>query len=234
LLLNASSNRAAREGGIVSGRKRRPYTSETRLVARAIVLNARQMRSSGVLSPYAKVRHLPCALSWWGRVFANTRTRGMLCWAGLNLMSKQRASDVKSTTDTPHSLRNGRHPPTATRGHDRDQLPSQLHASSEQHSDVQIEERTVGYHDQRSGEPRNAPPSRLEIFEGGELFAVLDPSLQGTGRSEKKTDSGPDFRLTRSRHPSASGRRIGSSAGDGWAARRDPETNSGVFYWAGL
>ena len=27
LLLNASSNRAAREGGIVSGRKRRPYTS---------------------------------------------------------------------------------------------------------------------------------------------------------------------------------------------------------------
>jgi hypothetical protein len=51
---------------------------------------------------------------------------------------------------------------------------------------------------------------------------------------EKKTDSGPDFRLTRSRHPSASGRRIGPSAGDGWAARRDPETNAGVFYWAGL
>ena len=90
LLLNASSNRAAREGGIVSGRKRRPYTSETRLVARAIVLNAkkRHKRASGVLSPYAKVRHLPCALSWWGRVFANTRTRGMLCLAGLDLMSK--------------------------------------------------------------------------------------------------------------------------------------------------
>jgi hypothetical protein len=51
---------------------------------------------------------------------------------------------------------------------------------------------------------------------------------------EKKTDSGPDFRLTRSRHPSASGRRIGPSAGDGWAARRDPETNAGVFYDAGL
>lgn len=48
LLLNASSNRAAREGGIVSGRKRRPYTSETRLVARAIVLNARHKRTSGV------------------------------------------------------------------------------------------------------------------------------------------------------------------------------------------
>ncbi len=51
---------------------------------------------------------------------------------------------------------------------------------------------------------------------------------------EKKTDSGPDFRLTRSRHPSASGRRIGSSAGDGWAVRRDPQANSGVFYEAGL
>jgi hypothetical protein len=51
---------------------------------------------------------------------------------------------------------------------------------------------------------------------------------------EKKTDSGPDFRLTRSRHPSASGRRIGPSAGEGWAARRDPETNMRVFYDAGL
>jgi hypothetical protein len=51
---------------------------------------------------------------------------------------------------------------------------------------------------------------------------------------EKKTDSGPDFRLTRSRHPSASGRRIGPSAGDGWAARRDPEANMRVFYDAGL
>jgi hypothetical protein len=90
VVLNASCNRAAslREGGLVSGRKRRPCTSETRLVARAIVLNARHKRASGVLSPYAKVRHLPCALSWWGRVFANTRARGMLCWAGLDLMSK--------------------------------------------------------------------------------------------------------------------------------------------------
>ncbi len=50
---------------------------------------------------------------------------------------------------------------------------------------------------------------------------------------EKKTDSGPDFRLARSRHPSASGRRIGSSPGDGWAARRDPEANVRVFYGAG-
>jgi hypothetical protein len=60
LLLNASSNRAAREGAIVSGRKRGPYTSETRLVARAIALNARHKRASGVISRYAKARHLPC------------------------------------------------------------------------------------------------------------------------------------------------------------------------------
>ena len=51
---------------------------------------------------------------------------------------------------------------------------------------------------------------------------------------EKKTDSGPDFRLTRSRHPSASGTRIGSSPGDGWAARRGPKWKRGVFYDAGL
>ena len=62
----------------------------------------------------------------------------------------------------------------------------------------------------------------------------LHPFLQGTGWSKKKTDSGPDFRLTRSRHPSASGRRIGPSAGDGWAARRDPKANMRVFYEAGL
>jgi hypothetical protein len=88
LLLNASSNRATREGAIVSGRKRGLYTSKTSLVARAIVLNARHKRASGALSRYAQARHLPCALSWRGRVFANTRTRGMLCWTGLNLMSK--------------------------------------------------------------------------------------------------------------------------------------------------
>ncbi len=64
------------------------------------------------------------------------------------------------------------------------------------------------------------------------VFAVSGP-LPGTWRS-KKTDSGPDFRLTRSRHPSASGMRIGSSAGDGWAARRDPKGNMRVFYGAGL
>ena len=102
LLLNASSNRAAREGAIVSGRKRGMYMSETRLVARAIIINARHKRTSGALSPYAQARHLPCALSWRGRVFANRRTRGMLCWAGLDLMGKSRASAAKSTmADSP-------------------------------------------------------------------------------------------------------------------------------------
>ncbi len=31
----------------------------------------------------------------------------------------------------------------------------------------------------------------------------------------------------------ASGRRIGQPPGDGWAARRDPKCNSGVFYEVG-
>ena len=64
-----------------------------------------------------------------------------------------------------------------------------------------------------------------------ECFAPLPAGYRVV---EKKTDSGPDFRLTRSRHPSASGRRIGSPPGDGWAARRDPKPKSGVFYDAGL
>ena len=76
-------------------------------------------------------------------------------------------------------------------------------------------------------------PPVLKFSKGMNYLPVLDPSPQGTGRSEKKTDSGPDS-FTRSRHPSASGRRIGSSAGDGWAARRDPKANRVVFYEAGL
>ena len=88
---------------------------------------------------------------------------------------------------------------------------------------------------------RREPPctDRVRKFDSKEnrlkYLGVFDPFLQGRYRVvEKKTDSGPDFRLTRSRHPSASGRRIGSSPGDGWAARRDPETNMRVFYDAGL
>ena len=72
LLLNASSNRAAGEGAIVSRRKRGPYASETRLVARAIVLNARHKRATGALSRYAKARHLPCAVLAVARVCQHT------------------------------------------------------------------------------------------------------------------------------------------------------------------
>jgi hypothetical protein len=81
-------------------------------------------------------------------------------------------------------------------------------------------------------------PPCPETFKGTIGFAaaalsVLDPSLAGYGWSKKEPDSGPDFRLTRSRHPSASGRRIESSADGGLAARRDPSI-TGVFYEAEL
>ena len=55
---------------------------------------------------------------------------------------------------------------------------------------------------------------------------------------EKKRTPGPGLifgsLLTRSRHPSASGRRIGLPPGDGCAARRDPKAtgNMRVFYEA--
>ncbi len=76
-------------------------------------------------------------------------------------------------------------------------------------------------------------PPVLKFSKATNYLPVLDPSLQGRVLG-KKNGLGPDFRLTRSRHPSASGRRIGSPAGDGWAARRDPEANMRVFYDAGL
>ena len=77
-------------------------------------------------------------------------------------------------------------------------------------------------------------PPVLKFLKGMNFFACFGPLPAGYRAVGKKTDSGPDFRLTRSRHPSASGRRIGSSPGDGWAARRDPPTNVRVFYEAGL
>jgi hypothetical protein len=102
----------------------------------------------------------------------------------------------------------------------------------------EIERATMNCHDQRNPSRASLHGLRSEVEfrrkPTTKYLSVLHPFLQGTGWSKKKTDSGPDFRLTRSRHPSASGRRIGPSAGDGWAARRDPETNMRVFYGAGL
>ncbi len=63
---------------------------------------------------------------------------------------------------------------------------------------------------------------------------MLMSFLHGTaGVVEKKRTLGPIFG-SRTRHPSASGRRIGSPPGDGWAARCDPEANIRLFYEAGL
>ncbi len=104
LRLNASSNCAAKEGAIVSEQSRGLHASETRLVARTIALNARHKRASGILSRYAKARHLLCGLSWRGRVLANARTRGMLCQcvSGFNLTGKSYAPVAKSTmADAP-------------------------------------------------------------------------------------------------------------------------------------
>ena len=91
-------------------------------------------------------------------------------------------------------MRNGRHPPTATRGNDRDQPPSQLHAASERHSDVQIEKRTLDYHDYRSGEPPEcASLPVLKLSKGMKYLPVLDPFPKGTRRSQKKRTQGPIF-----------------------------------------
>ena len=96
----------------------------------------------------------------------------------------------------------------------------------------------MNFHDQRGPSRASLHGLRSQVaFERkpkDEIFACFGPLPAGYPAAEKKTDSGPDFRLTRSRHPSASGRRIGSPPGDGWAARRDPKPKRGVFYGAGL
>jgi hypothetical protein len=63
----------------------------------AYMRNKRQAQACvGYSSRYAKARHLPCAVMA-GRVFADARTRGMLCRAGLDIMGNQYASVAKST-----------------------------------------------------------------------------------------------------------------------------------------
>ncbi len=90
-------------------------------------------------------------------------------------------------------------------------------------------------YDQRGPSRASLHGLRSQVFrkKTDDEIAVFNP-FAGYRVVEKKTDSRSNFRLTRSRHPGASGRRIGPAPGDGWAARRDPETNRRVFYWAGL
>ncbi len=183
--------------------------------------------------------HARCqCLSWRGAYLPTHVPEG--CPAGRGLVSWANNTHLspKVRRFTPHSWSNGRQPPTATCGNARDQPPSQRHAASKLHSIVRNSEGDDEL--SRPEGPVASLPARI-AFEclirkkTDEKSRCFQP-LRLVKGSEKKTDSRSDFRLTRSRHPSASGRRIGSSAGDGWAARCDPETNlnAGVFYEAGL
>jgi hypothetical protein len=130
----------SQEGAIVSERNRGLRASETRLVARAIALNARHKRASGIPSRYAKARHLPCTLSWRGAYLPTHVREG--CPAGRGLVSWAHKTHLspKVRRFTPHSWSNGRQPPTATCGNARDQPPSQRHAAWKLHSIVRNRE----------------------------------------------------------------------------------------------
>ena len=212
-------------------------------MARTIALSARHKRASGIPSRYAKARHLPCTLSWRGAYLPTHVREG--CPAGRGLVSWAKSTHLspKVRRFTPHSWSNGRQPPTATCGNARDQPPSQRHAAWKLHSivrnragDDELSRPEGPVAGLRTDCVRKLNSQKYEFRRKPRVkyLSVLPPFLRSTGWSKKKTDSGPDFRLTRSRHPSASGRRIGSSPGDGWAARRDPEANRRVFYEAGL
>ncbi len=71
--------------------KRGPYTSETKLVAPAIVLDGIHKRTLGVLSRYEKARYLPCAMCWRARICRRT------CERELGLMGESRAPAAQST-----------------------------------------------------------------------------------------------------------------------------------------
>jgi hypothetical protein len=96
----------------------------------------------------------------------------------------------------------------------------------------EIERATMNCHDQRG-------PSRAS------LHGLLRPSSEFDSKenpedesheSKKKRAQGPIFGSQHHAQPAPQcvGRRIGSSPGDGWAARRDPEGHITVFYGAGL
>jgi hypothetical protein len=207
-------------------------------VAGTIALSARHKRASGISSRYAKARHLPCTLLRRGAYLPTHVREG--CPAGRGLVSWANSTHLspKVRRFTPHSWSNGRQPPTATCGNARDQPPSQRHAAWKLHSIVRNREGDDEL--SRPEGPVASLPARIAFGSWirkkteGEISVCFAALPAGYRVVAKKTDSGPDFRLTRSRHPSASGRRIGPSAGDGWAARRDPETNVRVFYDAGL
>ena len=77
-------------------------------------------------------------------------------------------------------------------------------------------------------------PPVLKFSKGLNYLPVLNPALQGTGRSEKKRTPGLIFGSPAAGTPVRRGGRIGSPPGDGWAAWRDPKGNRRVFYDAGL
>ncbi len=162
------------------------------------------------------------------------------CPAGRSLVSWANNTHLspKVRRFTLHSWSNGRQPPTATCGNARDQPPSQRHAAWKQHCIVRNREGDDEL--SRPEGPVASLPARIAFGSlirkktDDEMFRCFRPLPAGYRVVEKKRTQGPDFRLTRSRHPSASGKRIGSTAGDGWAARRDPQTNTAQFYWAGL
>jgi hypothetical protein len=84
-----------RERAIVSERKR-GLRASTGDEARGAYSRTQRQAQACVGYFFAKARHLPGAVMA-GRVFANARTRGMLCRAGLDIMGNHYASVAKST-----------------------------------------------------------------------------------------------------------------------------------------
>jgi hypothetical protein len=67
---------------------------------------------------------------------------------------------------------------------------------------------------------------------GTKYLPVLGPS--GQGRVGDRSRRRQAHRASRRVDPTPGNASPGGPPGDGWAARRDPEANITVFYWAGL